>query len=46
MCKHKRATDPHHKKYTARWWKGEIDSVDNLIMLCHDCHCEVHGKEN
>jgi len=39
------ATEPHHKIY-ADWRNGDVDKVDNLIVVCHACHCKIHGKEN
>lgn len=23
---------------------GGTDHQDNLISLCYDCHCKIHGK--
>lgn len=42
-CKKARATEVHHLKYPP--W-GEFDTVDNLLPVCHRCHCEIEGKEN
>lgn len=45
MCKVNIATEPHHTKY-ANWKNGEIDNPENLMAVCHQCHCIIHGKEN
>jgi hypothetical protein len=42
-CKERRATEVHHLKYPP--W-GTFDVPENMIAICHPCHCEVHGKEN
>jgi len=39
----KRATEVHHLKYP-RW--GAFDVPENLIAICHECHCKIHGKED
>lgn len=36
-------TEPHHLRYPP--W-GEFDVPENLVAICHGCHCEVHGKAN
>jgi hypothetical protein len=36
------ATDPHHLVYPP--W-GTFDVPENLVAVCHDCHCRAHGKE-
>jgi three-Cys-motif partner protein len=33
--------DPHHLRYPP--W-GEFDVPENLIAICRQCHCEIHGK--
>lgn len=33
---------PHHEKYPA--W-GSFDTPSNIRMLCHECHCRRHDKE-
>ncbi len=43
-CQDKKATDPHHLKYS-RWYDGEIDKPENIIAVCHPCHCKLHNKE-
>jgi len=40
-CKQARATEPHHLKYP-KW--GTFDVPENLIAVCHSCHCKRHGK--
>lgn len=42
-CKKARATEVHHLRYPP--W-GTFDTVDNLLPVCHQCHCEIHGKES
>ena len=44
-CHKKQVKDPHHLNYP-KWFDGEIDIPENLIALCHECHCDIHGKEN
>lgn len=34
--------DVHHVLPRHMWWKDEID---NLIVLCRDCHEDIHGYE-
>ena len=41
-CGKKPATEVHHIKYPP--W-GTFDVVENLIPLCHGCHCLRHGKD-
>ena len=45
MCHDTPATEPHHLTYS-NWRNGEVDVPDNLIAVCHECHCQLHGKEN
>jgi hypothetical protein len=40
-CHQQQASEPHHVKYPP--W-GEFDVPENLLALCHQCHCEIHGK--
>ncbi len=42
-CKRARATEVHHIKYPP--W-GEFDQPENLIPICHSCHCKRHGNED
>ena len=42
-CGGRRATEVHHLKYPT--W-GTFDVPENLVAICHECHCEIHGKEN
>ena len=42
-CKQRPVTEVHHLRYPP--W-GTFDVVDNLQAICHECHCEIHGKEN
>jgi hypothetical protein len=41
-CKLRPPTDPHHLRYPP--W-GTFDVPENMIAVCHGCHCEIHGKE-
>lgn len=40
-CKVRPPTEPHHLRYPP--W-GEFDAPENMIAVCHPCHCEIHGK--
>lgn len=40
-CGQRPPTEPHHLRYPP--W-GEFDVPENLIAICHQCHCEIHGK--
>ena len=42
-CKSKRASEVHHLRYP-KW--GTFDVIENLLPVCHRCHCDIHGKEN
>lgn len=42
-CDGRPMTEVHHLQYPA--W-GTFDTVDNLLAICHECHCEIHGKED
>ena len=42
-CKKSKATSVHHIRYP-KW--GTFDTVDNLVPICHNCHCKRHGVEN
>ncbi|MGW4663225.1 HNH endonuclease [Streptosporangium sandarakinum] len=35
-------TEPHHLHYPP--W-GTFDVPENMIAVCHPCHCEIHGKK-
>jgi hypothetical protein len=39
-CNWNDVTEVHHKSYPP------VDTPDNLIAVCHQCHCKIHGKEN
>ena len=41
-CRQRPPKDPHHLRYPP--W-GAFDVPENLIAICHECHCEIHGKE-
>lgn len=34
-------TEPHHLRYPP--W-GTFDVPENMIAVCHPCHCDIHGK--
>lgn len=36
-------TEPHHLQYPP--W-GTFDVPENLLAVCHACHCVLHGKES
>ncbi len=38
-----RATEVHHDSYPP--W-GTFDKPEDLMPVCHACHCEIHGKDN
>lgn len=40
-CKERPPTEPHHLRYP-RW--GTFDVPENMIAVCHPCHCDIHGK--
>lgn len=40
-CKERPPSEPHHLKYPP--W-GTFDVPENMIAICHQCHCEIHGK--
>jgi len=42
-CHGRPPTEPHHLQYP-KW--GTLDVPENMIAVCHECHCELHGKEN
>lgn len=41
-CHSRPPTEPHHLRYP-KW--GTFDTDDNLLAVCHECHCKLHGKE-
>jgi len=41
-CKAARATEVHHLKYPP--W-GTFDVPENLVSVCHHCHCIIEGKD-
>lgn len=40
-CQSRPPTEPHHLRYPP--W-GTFDVPENMIAVCHRCHCEIHGK--
>lgn len=42
-CNERPVTEVHHLRYP-KW--GTFDTSDNLLAVCHQCHCKIHGKEN
>lgn len=43
LCATRDVTEVHHDKYPV--W-GAFDTPSNLVAICHECHCEIHNKEN
>lgn len=41
QCGLRPPTEPHHLRYPP--W-GTFDVPENMIAVCHLCHCEIHGK--
>ena len=41
-CGLQTASEVHHLKYPP--W-ATFDVPENLIAVCHDCHCRIHNKE-
>jgi hypothetical protein len=42
-CHGRPPTEPHHLRYPS--W-GTFDVPENMIAVCHPCHCQIHGKAN
>ncbi len=42
-CHDRPPTEPHHLRYPP--W-GAFDVPTNLLVVCHRCHCDIHGKAN
>lgn len=42
-CGKRPVTEVHHLRYP-KW--GTFDVVENLQAICHECHCEIHGKDD
>lgn len=40
-CDRRPPTEPHHLRYPP--W-GTFDVPENMTAVCHQCHCEIHGK--
>lgn len=40
-CRQRPPTEPHHLRYPP--W-GTFDVPENMIAVCHPCHCDIHGK--
>lgn len=40
-CHRNPVTEVHHLRYPP--W-GTFDVPENLIAICHACHCKIHGK--
>ena len=40
-CGTRPPTEPHHLRYPP--W-GTFDVPENMIAVCHQCHCDIHGK--
>lgn len=43
QCCGAEATEVHHLVYPP--W-GEFDVVENLLPVCHICHCIIEGKDS
>jgi hypothetical protein len=43
VCGLRPPTEVHHRQYPP--W-GTFDTEDNLLAVCHECHCLQHGKED
>jgi len=43
-CKDRAVTEVHHLSYP-KWGAFEKDA-SRLLAICHQCHCEIEGKEN
>jgi hypothetical protein len=41
--KHHREPEYHHKE---RYTDGGKTDIDNIMVLCPECHNQIHGKEN
>lgn len=41
QCGLRPPTEPHHLRYPP--W-GTFDVPENMIAVCHSCHCDIHGK--
>lgn len=42
VCRTRRVTEVHHRVYPA--W-GYLDRLENLLPVCHECHCQIERKE-
>ena len=40
-CGRRPPREPHHLRYPP--W-GTFDVPENMIAVCHECHCDIHGK--
>ncbi len=42
-----KATEVHHEKYPPiKWGEWAIwDVPSNLLVVCHQCHCKIEGKD-
>ena len=43
QCGDAAPSEVHHLRYPP--W-GTFDTPDNLVAVCHRCHCEIHGKDD
>ncbi len=43
QCGNKGILHPHHKTYRNRG--NEHNYLEDIIVLCEDCHSEIHGKK-
>ena len=43
ICKSKKNLEPHHILHTTKY--DELyNSVENVVVMCHDCHHNYHQK--
>ena len=43
FCDRQKAGEVHHLKYPP--W-GTFDVPSNLLPVCHQCHCEIEGRDS
>lgn len=36
--------DCHHIQPKWMWWSKKLDYIENLILLCRDCHIKAHSS--
>ena len=45
ICKSKDNLEPHHIIHTTKY-DDLYNSIDNVVVMCHDCHHNYHQKYN